>query len=134
MALRCRHLRGATESRFPRDLPTGLGDDLEKVLEKFGITKERFSEFTKKYKAKLCNCEGRHNFVNLVGSVFGMSPGRSSELREELKTTNRGEQRIFECEIHGRCIKRQTFSEAVVASIEALGVKPCRHCDNFESE
>jgi hypothetical protein len=45
----------------------GLGDVVEEVLNKFGITEERFKSF---FKLRECNCKERKKFLNNLFSWY----------------------------------------------------------------
>jgi hypothetical protein len=131
MASKCKHVRRRKErDYFPGALEFGLGDHVERVLDRIGLTKARWEEAVNFYRRekKGCGCGNRQDFLNWAGSHFGMSPGNSKELRSVTLDT----QPMRGCAIHGACIFHDKFSEEVVEAIRRQGVQPCQHCKDFE--
>jgi hypothetical protein len=135
---KCVHIRrNPDRNYFPRDLDLGLGDYVEAVLDKMGITKERWAAAASAFKEESSSCgkcQNRQNFLNWIGSHIGMSPGQEEELRKDVKSMTFSDQPIRCCTVHGRCIGHEEFAEPVVEAIKKQGIQPCQHCSDFQKE
>jgi len=129
----CKHIRkNPDKSYFPGDIDLGLGDYVEQVLTKIGVTKERWEAAVNVFSEehKTCNCSKRKKFFNWIGGHLGLAPGMDAEIH----AMTLDEQPLRNCAIHGKCICDEVFPDSVLESIRSNGIEPCQHCSDFEKE
>lgn len=133
----CKHKGKFTGQFFPDDLEKGLGDHLEDVFIKFGVTKKKWSTLLKTFqnenKSTTCGgCDSRHDFVNWAGTYLGFNEGKTKKLRDAIRDVTVQRQPIYYCAIHNKCIGRDTFAESLEENIIRLGVRPCQQCEDYK--
>ena len=132
---KCMFLRENPEKDlFPADLELGMGDHVAKVLNGMGITKERWADVVNSYsgKKKGCGCSHRQDFLNWAGEFLGFSPGVNSKLQKAIASMTVETQRVYGCELHGKCIGRHEFADDILKNIKQHGIQPCQHCRDFK--
>ena len=127
---RCAHLGEIMPDEiFPP--PAGLGDYVSSGLAKLGITKERFRELVTLGRSEAgCGCEGRQKFINWIGSKLGLPKGCGPEIEKLMAVSEIKPQSVFECAVHGKCLRKLLRTDEAKDVIEKAGYKMCLACDD----